>query len=124
MFYYDYDCLNDKKSFYCIQITDQDDPINHMIDNRNDALKSNFELNSAIEAWSDYLPVGTSFIEIWIVSESKLFYTETGHRQNFSDKDAKLLNEKNIVYFHEMNEFDKLANYFNIYERKRLSYSK
>jgi hypothetical protein len=112
-FFY-FDC--EKRSFYCIQITIDENPMKHVIDNDckvfnyigndNVEFRPNSGLSKVIDEWIKYLPEGTVFIEIWMVNKKHL----DGH--NYCERRSERLKHMNFAYFHKMTGLETLANFF------------
>lgn len=94
-FYYD----AEKRTFYLIQITTKDDPIDHVIEidnlvytykeNGHRELKSNSYLSKEIEAWLNYFNMVDSsesrikFNEIWMIDKNRFHQS---HMANENDR--------------------------------------
>jgi hypothetical protein len=112
LFYYD--C--EKKSFYCIQITIDENPMEHAIKNDNKVFnyienkvaefRPNTGLSKAIDEWIKYLPEGTVFYEIWMVNKNYL----DGHI--YCERRSERLKHMNFAYFHKMTGLKILAEFF------------
>jgi hypothetical protein len=112
LFYYQ----SQAKTFYCIQITIQENPMEHVIKNDDQvyqfnesepvALRPNTSLSRAIYDWLEYLPNDTVFVELWMLNQKYL----EAHRHNKRRSDR--LNHMNVIYFHTMAGIEALPSYF------------
>ena len=132
-FFY-FDSVNN--NFYLIQITNQENPLDHVLKNDNKILtiksdNKSYEyhpksyLSKAINEWIKYLPTKPNFIEIWILNKRYLqkFKKSVEIESNldfdnkqliYRERKLERLNHMNIIYFDEMELMPELAKYFKI----------
>ena len=106
-FYYD----THLKTFYLFQITINENPMDHVMANDNAFEKNDSQIFKAINAWFDYFPSGTKFIEIWMVNQVDLYYNNDNQKRQFSSTRSARLNRMNLIYFNEMNSLPVLASH-------------
>jgi hypothetical protein len=60
----------------------------------------------SIDDWIKYLPIGTVFIEIWMLSKKYL------DAHNYCERRSEKWKRMNIAYFHKMTQMEALSSFF------------
>ena len=66
--------------------------MDHVMANDNAFEKHDSQISKAINAWFDYFPSGTKFIEIWMVNQVDLYYNNDNQKRQFSSTRSARLN--------------------------------
>lgn len=117
LFYYDIDLTKQEATFYCIQISIDKDPMDHVLRNDNpiyeimdrSLIKPNSRLSIAIRSWIEYLPENTKFIEIWMLDKDNL------KEDIVSETRKNRLDQMNVIFLQDMKNlhlFGLLDKYF------------